>query len=680
MHSDLRAQEAFRLTGLRADAGVATRFRPALAARLQDLRALRYDFPVVLLAKGEELSLPLTAIIDRLSPAAADGDARRDRDNLLRLEREIRRDVACGASGTLTQLWDAAAQRLAPRAPKSFAQAAAAARKALEADGEVIDCDARFPRRFVAHAWRRLEARKAGRLREELDALVFRLRQLLAADAARSPQGLTAAKLRETVGQPDRESFDFEAMAGLIARTSPRPPLPEARRRRLAALIATLESARPYTGEDCEEYAFERCASALRAFRSRYDGLRAFWRALAMARLEADGAYDDALHAPLFRQLAENPLTAGDLERLPTYLVTLRWEEMDAPARADLDELLCSGMPVRILVQTDDLLAEATTRAGLGAIGSHAHALAGSAMGLDDVFVLQAPASSLPAMRGALARALACRGTVLLSVFSGASGEAAALPPYLNAAAALESRVFPALTFDPAAEGEESALSLAFNPQPEAEWPLHELEYEDAQLQRGRRKVAFTPADFVAADARFATHFLAVGSAPREEQGGTATVLVVDEQDRLRELLVDDAVAFQSRRCAHRWRHLQRLASGPVAKAAPAAAPAEPPPAAEPPGPAPAAAPGAAPAPASDEAYIETPRCTTCNECTQINNRMFAYDANKQAFIADLRAGTYRQLVEAAESCQVSIIHPGKPFDPGEAGLEELIERAAPFR
>ena len=38
------------------------------------------------------------------------------------------------------------------------------------------------------------------------------------------------------------------------------------------------------------------------------------------------------------------------------------------------------------------------------------------------------------------------------------------------------------------------------------------------------------------------------------------------------------------------------------------------------------------------------------------------------------------QLVEAAESCQVAIIHPGKPRDPNEAGLTELLARAEPFR
>jgi hypothetical protein len=36
--------------------------------------------------------------------------------------------------------------------------------------------------------------------------------------------------------------------------------------------------------------------------------------------------------------------------------------------------------------------------------------------------------------------------------------------------------------------------------------------------------------------------------------------------------------------------------------------------------------------------------------------------------------------VEAAESCQVSIIHPGKPRNPKEPGLPELIGRAEPYR
>jgi uncharacterized Fe-S cluster protein YjdI len=95
-----------------------------------------------------------------------------------------------------------------------------------------------------------------------------------------------------------------------------------------------------------------------------------------------------------------------------------------------------------------------------------------------------------------------------------------------------------------------------------------------------------------------------------------------------------------------------------------------------------AAAPAAAvaePERSSDDPYIETARCTSCNECTQINDKMFGYNENKQASIINPDAGTYRQLVEAAESCQVSIIHPGKPRNPNEPGLEDLVKRAEPF-
>ncbi len=94
----------------------------------------------------------------------------------------------------------------------------------------------------------------------------------------------------------------------------------------------------------------------------------------------------------------------------------------------------------------------------------------------------------------------------------------------------------------------------------------------------------------------------------------------------------------------------------------------------------PAPATPAAAAPDPDVAYIETARCTTCNECMRLNDRMFAYDGNKQAYIVSADAGTFAQLVMAAENCQLSIIHPGNPRNPKESGLPELVERAQPFR
>ncbi len=77
--------------------------------------------------------------------------------------------------------------------------------------------------------------------------------------------------------------------------------------------------------------------------------------------------------------------------------------------------------------------------------------------------------------------------------------------------------------------------------------------------------------------------------------------------------------------------------------------------------------------------YIETARCTSCDECTNLNRKMFAYDQNKQAFIKDPGAGPFKDLVMAAERCPVDIIHPGTPLNPKERGLETWIKRAEPF-
>ncbi len=95
-----------------------------------------------------------------------------------------------------------------------------------------------------------------------------------------------------------------------------------------------------------------------------------------------------------------------------------------------------------------------------------------------------------------------------------------------------------------------------------------------------------------------------------------------------------------------------------------------------------------APAPAAEEEedeglsmdpYIETARCTSCDECININKKMFAYDENKQAYIKDVSAGTFAEIVQAAERCTAGIIHPGTPKNPKEKDLDKWIERAQPF-
>ncbi|HEX7941175.1 MAG TPA: ferredoxin, partial [Gemmatimonadaceae bacterium] len=79
------------------------------------------------------------------------------------------------------------------------------------------------------------------------------------------------------------------------------------------------------------------------------------------------------------------------------------------------------------------------------------------------------------------------------------------------------------------------------------------------------------------------------------------------------------------------------------------------------------------------EPYIDSERCTTCNECINLNKKLFAYNANKQAYIKDPKGGTFAQLVQAAEKCPVSAIHPGTPLNPKEKDLEKWLKRAQAF-
>jgi pyruvate-ferredoxin/flavodoxin oxidoreductase len=77
--------------------------------------------------------------------------------------------------------------------------------------------------------------------------------------------------------------------------------------------------------------------------------------------------------------------------------------------------------------------------------------------------------------------------------------------------------------------------------------------------------------------------------------------------------------------------------------------------------------------------YIDSARCTTCNECTNLNSKLFGYNANKQATIKNPDGGPFQHLVLAAERCPVGIIHPGTPRNPKEKDLAKWIKRAEPF-
>ena len=692
---------------------------PAALAPYRDLARLRYDFPLVLPdVEGHEpvsLSAAVGRLLSDIAPRRMEGE--RMRRDVLRIEAGIRARVARGEEGSLSQMWaeESAKHR---SADATAADVLAQAGHSLHLDGAVLDCDARLPARYLREVWRAAQARKAREFRRLVDGLVRRLSDIRRAAFARSAAGRRPEALAASVGGAHADVFDFDAMSRLVARNAPQDELPAARRARIEGALSVLRAEPFYADADASggsmryQFEYDNCVAAVDAYRARLPRLTQTVKAIAIAELESTGAYVDDDHDPFFERYDEGALTPDDLALFPDYLVTIPAGANDAPENAGLLDMLSAGFPVKVLVHQTDLLEESSIGTGHFAFGVRSARLATAAMGLGGMFVLQATASDLHAMREQVKRGFGCRGPALFSIFVGA-GPIGTLPPFLACAAARESRAFPAFAYDAAAgDNWATRFSLAGNRNSGDDWVVDPIEYADDEFQRAREPAAFTYADFAMCDPRYARHFVAVprdrwhdGMLPvaqwlalpeREAADRVPFLWGVDTSDRLHRVIVDARMMQATKRCLLLWHRLQEHAgihdshaerllaheravweatrTPAVAEDGPAAGAAVPA-AAEPS----TEAPPGREAPPSDDPWIETARCPSCNECQTINDKMFAYNENKQAYIKDLAAGTYRQLVEAAEACQVAIIHPGKPRNPGEPGLAELVERAKPF-
>jgi ferredoxin len=712
--------------------------RPALFARYGDLRQLRYDYPLVLVENdgGSARVQSLTGVVDdlirKIVPPGSQGKA--FRWQLLHMEQKVREIVAGGTEGPLSQLWRKAEAELLKSGAGNGREALVAnldlARETLETDGTVIDCDDKTPVRFLEHAWNTIHGSKAKAFRKRVDGLILKLTDILKADFIKSDKARSPEILKSAVGDTFDTDFDFDAMSRVLVEGSHADMLSEQRRQRIKAVLMVLQSQRFYgpgraSGpwvEEVEPYSFifDNCAAAMDAFRERLPQMVDFIEAVSIAELEIQNKYRPELHDPFFERFDESELTAADLALFPSYLVCLRDGESDAAETVRALEAIASGFPVKVLIQTDDIVGDSSPEPPRTSFGGGSARLAAMALGVNNAYVFQTASASLYRLQDRVLKGMHYDGPALFSIFSGATRTVSGVSPYVLSAAATESRAFPSFTYDPAAGPDwASRFDVRDNPQPESAWAVHSFYYEDQELQRITSTEAFTHVDFAVCDSRYEKHWVPTSrsrwlddmvpagdvlSGGRLAADTAPYVWTVDTDGRLRRTVVDDRLIDGAKRCAETWRSLQELGGidnsharlqldaarkaweqdrererEPLGGREESLQSADVPASAAETQPEPAVV-AEEPEPASaDDAIIETSRCTTCNECTQINNDMFVYNENKQAYIADPDAGTYRQMVEAAESCQVSIIHPGKPRNPDEPNLAELIERAEPF-
>ncbi len=270
---------------------------------------------------------------------------------------------------------------------------------------------------------------------------------------------------------------------------------------------------------------------------------------------------------------------------------------------------------------------------------------------------------------------------------------------------AVESRAFPLFRFDPDAGVTFSeCATLDGNPALDADWPTYHLDYVDEAGNKNSMSLPMTFADFALSEGRFAKQFkkappetwnddmVLLGDflklAEDERNGKFPFIWTVDKKNRLTRVLVSAEMVLSCEERMRFWQQLkdvagvsraqandesianrvrqeliQMLSSGMTATAAGAAV----------------AVPTVSNAADYEAAFIDTPECTGCDECTNINPRIFAYNEQKKAVIINPKAGSFVDLVKAAEKCTAGVIHPGTPWNMSEPNLDKLKQRAAKF-
>src|SRR5208282_694198 len=104
-------------------------------------------------------------------------------------------------------------------------------------------------------------------------------------------------------------------------------------------------------------FAFDSCSRALEAWRERLPKLVELIKAMTIAELEVKGEYREADHDAVFANFGANRVGAAELAVFPDYLVRLNADALAPAEFGRVLDALGTGLPLKILLQTDDILA-----------------------------------------------------------------------------------------------------------------------------------------------------------------------------------------------------------------------------------------------------------------------------------------------------------------------------------
>ncbi len=467
------------------------------------------------------------------------------------------------------------------------------------------------------------------------------------------------------------------------------------------------------------------------------------FKAVRMAEIELNGGYNPRKHEEFFTYFNWRQFTDEEFHLCPPVVSIGGDGAMYDIGFQNLSRMMMSGKPIKVLILDTQVYSntggQACTSGFTGQVSDMAQfgkAIQGKqevrkeialiAMAHRTTYVMQGSISNATHLIEGFIEGLNARRPALFNVYSPCMPEHGIADDLAEhqSKLAVESRAYPLLRYNPdRGPLPAEAFDLEGNPSADSDWPRYTLEYTNEQGEKAKLDLPLTFADFAITEARFRKQFRTVpADAWNENMIPLAEYLELDEDGRQDRFPYIWAVNSKNRlirvvpaaplvlACQDRrdfWRMLKALsgAGAPVETAAPeqiraefaqslasrlmewvsngdfnAEVPAGSPALAA--APAAAAAPTAE-APAASNGYvapwIDSSMCSSCDECININPEIFAYDAQRHAYIKNPAGGPYKDLVRAAEKCTSQVIHPGTPLNPKEKDAAALLRRAAKY-
>lgn len=466
------------------------------------------------------------------------------------------------------------------------------------------------------------------------------------------------------------------------------------------------------------------------------------FKAIRMAELELEGKYRPEEHDEFFKYFNWRQFSDEEWHLCPPVVAVGGDGAMYDIGFQNLSRMLISGKPIKALILDTQVYSntggQACTSGFIGQISDMAQygkAIKGKeeprkeigliAMAHRNTYVLQSTIAYPSQMIEGFIQGLSARRPAVFNCFTSCQPEHGIGDDMGEHQAKLivESRAYPLFRYNPdKGKTPQECFDLEGNPVIDEKWPKYTIDYLDGKREKAM-ELPMTFADYAITEIRFRKHFrksppdtwnenmvpLAefLEMSADEREGKFPYIWAVDRNQQLMRLLVAEPIVQSCEERQDFWIMLKALAGvdkktetpedqtekikAEVVRniaaglmqlaggngqglavlaelpAIPATAPAE----------------AETAAPATDGEYmapwLETEECTACDECININPKIFQYNENKKAFIKDANAGPYSDIVKAAEKCTAQVIHPGVPTNSKEKDIEKWIERGKKY-